>query len=90
MRVMKLFQSTALVLRLPREGQVPSGRFFVRVHASFFGYGSKLRVMRRSSCVCGLTVLAYPSWQVSNVVLAILLGGAFDTTPCAAGWEGTG
>ena len=90
MRVMKLFQSMARVLRGPREGQVPSGRFFIRVHASFFGYGSKLRVMRWSSCVCGLTVLAYPSWEVSNVVLAILLGWAFGTTPCIAWWEGTG
>ena len=45
-------------------------------------------IMRWSSCVCGLTVLAYPSWQLSNVVLAIL-GWAFGTTPCTAWWEAT-
>ena len=70
-------------------GTSPLRQVFTRIHASFFGHGSKLLVMRWSSCVCGLTVLAYPSWQLSNVVLAIL-GWAFGTTPCTAWWEGTG
>ena len=76
-------------VRVGERNQRNDGARSLRIHASLFGRASKLLVMRWSSCVCGLTVLAYPSWYISNVVRATL-GRAVGATPCTAWWEGAG